>query len=458
MAVRMVNQNADVLGNGRALQSNCNAAKGLADVLRPSYGPKGSHKMLVSGAGDVKISKDGANLINEMQISHPTAGIIARTAGAQDEVAGDGTTASIMFTGEIMKQCEPALVEGCHPRLLTEGIEQSKNFILETLDNSKIPCSIKDREMLVNVAKTTLSTKVEEDLVGPLAEDCVDAIQIIYRGEELPLDLFMVETMHMRHRAGSDSRLVRGMVMDHGPRHPAMPKKLENVIVMTANVSLEYEKTEVNSQFYYNSAGQRAKLVEAERTFTDKKVRDIIDFKRKVCGDSGKTFCLINQKGIDLLSLDMLANEGIVALRRAKRRNMERVTKSCGGYAVNSTEDLKEDCLGFCEKLAVQTLGEEKYTFLEGVKNPHSCTMLVKGPNDQTINIIKEAIRDGLRTIANAVQDKCVIPGAGAFFIAASLNLEKQMLKITGKARLGRSESTRLNSSHIPLSRMPSSA
>ena len=82
--------------------------------------------------------------------------------------------------------------------------------------------------------------------------------------------------------------------------------------------------SEVNSGFFYKSAAEREKLVAAERAFTDSKVKKIIEFKHKVCKDNNKGFVLINQKGIDPLSLDMLAQEGIMALRRAKRRNMER--------------------------------------------------------------------------------------------------------------------------------------
>jgi T-complex protein 1 subunit zeta len=119
---------------------------------------------------------------------------------------------------------------------------------------------------------------------------------------------------------------------------------------------------------------------------TDEKVMKIIELKRKVCPEgSNKSFVIINQKGIDPESLDLLAKENIIALRRAKRRNMERLTLACGGNAVNSVEDLTPEDLGYCDLVYEMSLGEEKYTFVEGVKNPFSCTILIKGPNDYTI-------------------------------------------------------------------------
>lgn len=174
-----------------------------------------------------------------------------------------------------------------------------------------------------------------------MVEIVVDAVNII-RVPETPIDLFMVEIMHMPHKLAADSRLVRGLVLDHGARHADMPKSLKNCYILTLNVSLEYEKTEVNSGFFFSTAEQREKLAASERRFTDEKCRKIIEFKKKVCDGTDKTFVVINQKGIDPLCLDSFAKEGIVALRRAKRRNMERLILACGGNGVNSVDDLTE--------------------------------------------------------------------------------------------------------------------
>ena len=91
-----------------------------------------------------------------------------------------------------------------------------------------------------------------------------------------------VELMHMRHKLDSDTRLIRGLVLDHGARHPDMPKRLENAFVLNCNISLEYEKSEVNSGFFYSSAEQRERLVAAERAVTDDKVQKVIQLKRQV--------------------------------------------------------------------------------------------------------------------------------------------------------------------------------
>ncbi|XP_030379405.1 T-complex protein 1 subunit zeta [Scaptodrosophila lebanonensis] len=435
-SISLLNPKAEFARAAQALSINISAAKGLQDVMRTNLGPKGTVKMLVSGGGDIKITKDGNVLLHEMQIQHPTASMIARASTAQDDSTGDGTTSTVMLIGELLKQADLYLCEGLHPRIMTEGFEKARDKALEVLEAVKVPVEI-NKKTLTEVANTSLKTKVHPALANLLTSVCVDAVMTISNEKQLPVDLHMVELMEMQHKTDTDTQLVRGLVMDHGARHPDMPKRLEKAYILTANVSLEYEKAEVNSGFFYKTAVEREAFVRAEREFIDQRVKKVIELKRQVCDGTDKTFVLINQKGIDPMSLDALAKEGILALRRAKRRNMERLALACGGTAMNSFDDLQEEHLGYAGVVYEHVLGENKYTFVEDCKNPMSVTILIKGPNKHTITQIKDAIRDGLRAINNTIADKALVPGAGAFEIRAYNELTKYKDTIKGKARLG---------------------
>ncbi|EXJ57986.1 T-complex protein 1 subunit zeta [Cladophialophora yegresii CBS 114405] len=394
--------------------------------------------MLVDGSGQIKLTKDGAVLLKEMSIQNPTATLIARAATAQDDITGDGTTSVVLMIGELLKQADRYIQEGLHPRVITDGYEIAKTETLKFLDSFKITRDI-DRDLLLSIAKTSLSTKINATLAAKLTSSIVDAVLAIQRKPQKP-DLHMVEIMKLQHKLASDTTLIRGLVLDHGARHPDMPKRVENAYILTLNVSLEYEKSEINSGFYYSSAEQRDKLVASERRFVDEKLKKIIALKNEVCGsDPKKSFVVINQKGIDPLSLDVLVKNGILALRRAKRRNMERLQLICGGKAQNSVDDLDPSVLGWAGLVYEQTLGEEKYTFVEEVKDPKSVTLLIKGPNQHSITQITDAVRDGLRSVYNAIVDGCVVPGAGSFQIAAAahLNSEEVRKSVKGKAKWG---------------------
>lgn len=442
MPLKDLAPNAEIVSKASAQAVNISAATGLLNVLKTNLGPRGTLKMLVGGAGQIKLTKDGNVLLHEMQIQHPTACMIARTATAQDDITGDGTTSTVLLCGELLRQAHRYTMEGLHPRIITDGYDIARDECLKFLDAFKTTneTMLQDRDLLHGITSTSLKTKLDNDLAETLTDAIVDSIRCIASDEEnkhKPIDLNRVEVMTMQRKLATQSRFVNGIVMDHGGRHPDMPKVLENCRIMTCNVTFEYEQTEVQSGFYYSSAEEREKLVESERKWLDERCRLVVDFKRSVCKE-GESFVIINQKGVDPLSLDIFAKEGILVLRRAKRRNMERLTLACGGTPLHSVEDLDESCLGYAGKVSEVTFGDDKYTFVEDCKHAKSCTLLLQGPNGHTIAQMKDAVRDGLRAVKNALEDRAIIPGAGAFEIAAALYLRTNVLpKHKGRIKLG---------------------
>lgn len=439
-----ISPKAEIVSKEAARSVNVAAAMGLQNVLKTNLGPRGTLKMLVGGAGQIKLTKDGNVLLHEMQIQHPTACMIARTATAQDNVTGDGTTSTVLLCGELLRQAERYTSEGLHPRIITDGYDIARDATLTFLEEFKLSFDATMNIMVSNyldflccVASTSLKTKLSHDIAEPMTMAIVDSVKCIAGNGVLPLDLSMIEIMTIQRNMGTDSRFVNGLVMDHGARHPDMPKVLTNCHIMTCNVTFEYEKTEVASGFFYKNAEQREKLVESERKWLDDRCRAVVRFKRSVCKEN-ENFVMINQKGIDPLSLDIFAKENILCLRRAKRRNMERMTLACGGSPIHSIDDIDEKQLGFAGKVSEITLGEDKFTFVEECKHPKSCTLLLQGPNEHTINQVKDAVRDGLRAVKNAIEDHAVVPGAGAFELAASMYLREKVVKETkGRAKLG---------------------
>lgn len=178
--------------------------------------------------------------------------MIGRAATAQDDIVGDGTTSNVLFIGELMRQAERYLGEGVHPRILVDGIELAKKETLAFLERFKIEKTEISKELLMDVAKASLNTKIHPNIANPLTEIIVDSVLTIKKDDRI--DLHMVEIMHMQHKLSTESKLIKGLVLDHGARHPDMPTRLENCYIMTLNVSLEYEKTEVHSGFFWSNA------------------------------------------------------------------------------------------------------------------------------------------------------------------------------------------------------------
>lgn len=257
-AAKLVNPNAEIVAKSQSLLVNVSAGRGLASVLKSNLGPRGTLKMLVGGAGQIKLTKDGAVLLKEMQIMrptapqffdqervgahtlagrslrrHPTATMIARTATAQDEITGDGTTSVVLLTGELLKCAERYVGEGMHPRVIAEGYDLARDKALEILDACAVGVDAKNppRELLQSVARTALRTKLQPKIADLMTGAVVDAVLTVRDEDDegsLAVDLHMVEVMTMEHKLGADSRFVRGLVLDHASRHPDMPKRLTN--------------------------------------------------------------------------------------------------------------------------------------------------------------------------------------------------------------------------------------
>lgn len=265
-SLELLNPRAESVRRQQALAVNTQGAVGISNVLKNSLGPHGAVKLLVDGSGNLRVSKGGGILLKEMQITNPTASMIARTAVAQDAQCGDGTTSVVLLVGELLKQADRYIQEGVHPRVIGEGFELGKEGALTFLETFKKTPAI-ERSLLVTVAQTSLATKIHARLAEQLAGDIVDAVLAIKPRTQTsvaappepkavgstekpsewkvddPIDLHMVEIMKMQHRSETDTHLIRGLVLDHGARHADMPKRVENAYVLTLNVSLEYEKT-----------------------------------------------------------------------------------------------------------------------------------------------------------------------------------------------------------------------
>ena len=232
----------------------------------------------------------------------------------QDDVTGDGTTSTVLLCGELLRQSERYASEGLHPRILVDGLDIARDAALEFLETFKTTPTTKDgssivqdRDLLVSLARTSLETKLDADLAKTLTGAIVDAVQCIAPSDETsePMDLNRIEVMSMPRKMGTDSRFVNGLVLDHGGRHPGMPSKLENCFIMTCNVTFEYEKTEVQSGFFYSNAEEREKLVESERKWLDERCKQVIDLKRSVCTEG--QVC-VNDKEISMYVCASISN------------------------------------------------------------------------------------------------------------------------------------------------------
>ncbi|TMI16565.1 thermosome subunit [Candidatus Bathyarchaeota archaeon] len=412
-----------------ALKANIMAAKIIAESVRSSLGPKGMDKMLVDGFGDVTITNDGATILDEMEVQHPAAKMMVEVAKTQDDEVGDGTTTSVVVAGELLKKAEELIDQGIHPTIIVDGYRQASIRALQLLDQIAIKIDPTDKAMLRRVAEVSLASKILAEDKEAMAELAVNAILQV--AEKTPdgykVDIDDVKVEKKPGESLTDTALIKGIVLDKEIVHPGMPKRVEDAKIALVDAPLEVEKTEFDAKINIENPEQMKSFLDEE----EKMLKDMTD---KVA-DSGANV-LLCEKGIDDVAQHYLAKKGILAVRRVKQSDMEKLVKATGGKVVSNVNDLRPEDLGFAKLVEERKVADDKMTFVEGSKNPKAVTILVRGGSERLVDEAERAIHDALCVVRDVVLDPRVVGGGGAPEAEVARALRDYAQKLSGKEQL----------------------
>ena len=412
-----------------ALKANIMAAKIIAESVRSSLGPKGMDKMLVDGFGDVTITNDGATILDEMEVQHPAAKMMVEVAKTQDDEVGDGTTTSVVVAGELLKKAEELIEQGIHPTVIVDGYRQASNRALEVLDQIAIKIDPTDKATLRRVAEVSLASKILAEDKEAMAELAVNAILQV--AEKTPdgykVDIDDVKVEKKPGESLTDTALIKGIVLDKEIVHPGMPKRVEEAKIALVDAPLEVEKTEFDAKINIENPEQMKAFLDEE----EKMLKDMTD---KISNSGANV--LLCEKGIDDVAQHYLAKKGILAVRRVKQSDMEKLVKATGGKVVSNVNDLRAEDLGFAKLVEERKVADDKMTFVEGSKNPKAVTILVRGGSERLVDEAERAIHDALCVVRDVVLDPRVVGGGGAPEAEVARRLREHAQKLSGKEQL----------------------
>jgi thermosome len=412
-----------------AFRSNAMAARAIAEILKTTYGPKGMDKMLVDSLGDITITNDGATILDKMDIQHPAAKMLVQIAKGQDEEAGDGTKTAVIFSGELIKEAEKLLDMNIHPTIIIEGYKKALNKAIEAIEKVAEPIDINDVEKLKLVAMTSLNSKAVHDAREHLAEIAVEAVRKVAekRGDKWYVDINNIGIIKKHGGSIFDTTLVEGIVLDKEVVHPDMPRRVEKAKIAVLDTPLEIEKPEIDLEVSLTSPDMIKKMLEKQERILAEKVEKIAATGANV---------VITQKGIDEVAQHYLAKKGILAVRRVKRSDIEKIARATGARIVTNIDDLTPNDLGYAELVEERKVGEDKMVFIEGAKNPRSVTILVRGGFERIVDEAERALKDALNSVADAVMDGKIVAGGGAIEAEVAKALREFAKTVSGKERL----------------------
>ena len=394
-----------------AQRNNILAGKVLAETVRTTLGPKGMDKMLVDGLGDIVVTNDGVTILKEMDIEHPAAKMLVEVAKTQEDEVGDGTTTAVIIAGELLKKSESLLDQDIHPTIIAMGYRQAAEKAQEILDDIAIDSV--DEETLIKVAMTAMTGKGTEAAREPLAKLIVDAVQKVAEDGAVDTDNIKIEKKD--GAVVEDSTLVEGVIVDKERVHPGMPSEVKDAKIALVNSPLEVKETEVDAEIRITDPAQMQAFIEQE----EKMVKDMVD---KVA-ESGANV-LFAQKGIDDLAQHYLSKAGILAVRRVKKSDIEKLARATGANVVTNLEDLTADDLGEAGIVEERKVSGEEMIFVEECSVAKSVTLFVR------------AIEDAIGVVAATVEDDKVVAGGGAPEIAMAKKLKDYADSISGREQL----------------------
>lgn len=412
-----------------ARRNNIMAARVVGEVLRTTLGPRGMDKMLIDSLGDITITNDGATVLNEIEVEHPAAKMMVEIAKTQDDMVGDGTTTAVVLAGELLKKAEELLEQNIHPTIMVSGYRKAALKAVETINNLGIQVELTDRATLKKVAVTSMASKAVGAAKDHLADIAVDAIRQIVekRGDRTIADIDNIQTIKKTGKSLLESQLVNGLVIDKEVVHPGMPKLVEKAKIALIDCALEIEKTEISAEIRIHAPAQMKAFLDQE----NKMLQDMVD-KVKASG-ANVVFC---QKGIDDMAQHFLAKEGILAARRVKQSDMEKLARATGGRIVTNLADLRAQDLGLAGIVEERKLGEDKMVFVEKCKDPRSVAIIIRAGLERMVDEAERAMTDALSVVSDVVETNKVVAGGGAVEVEVAKELRDYATSVGGREQL----------------------
>ncbi|MBS7615264.1 TCP-1/cpn60 chaperonin family protein [Candidatus Bathyarchaeota archaeon] len=412
-----------------AQRNNIMAAVVISETIKTTLGPRGMDKMLIDSMGDITITNDGATILNEIDVEHPAAKMMVEIAKTQDNMVGDGTTTVVVLSGELLKKASELLDQNIHPTVIVSGFRKATQKAIEVLDKVAVTVDLEDRETLKKVPMTSMRSKT----VGPsrefLAEIAIDAVKQIVekRGDSVLADIDNIQLIKKEGKSIQDTLLVKGIILDKEVVHPGMPKRVENAKIALLNAALEVEKTEISAEIRIRDPTQIKAFLDQETTMLKEMVEKIADTGANV---------LVCQKGIDDMAQHFLAKHGILAVRRAKESDMEKLSRATGGKVVMNVDDLKAEDLGHADLVEERKIGDDKMVFVEGCKDPKSVSLLIRAGLERMVDEAERALKDALSVVADVYEKNKIVAGGGAIEAEVAKELRKYASKVGGREQM----------------------
>jgi thermosome len=333
------------------------------------------------------------------------------------------------LAGELLKKAEELLDQNIHPTIIVSGYRKAAQKAMETINNVAVQVDIDDRATLKKVAVTSMASKAVGPAKEHLAEIAIDAVRRVaeQRGDKWVADIDNIQVTKKTGKSLFESQIVQGLVIDKEVVHTGMPKKVERAKIALVDNALEIEKTEISAEIRIRDPNQMKAFLDQENKMLQEMVGKI-----KASG-ANVVFC---QKGIDDMAQHFLAKEGILAARRVKQSDMEKLARATGGRIVSNLTDLRAQDLGVAGLVEERKLGEDKMIFVEKCKDPRSVAIIIRAGLERMVDEAERAMTDALSVVSDVIETNKIVAGGGAVEVEVAKELRNYATDVGGREQL----------------------
>ena len=411
-----------------ARKQNITAMVAIAETVRSTLGPKGMSKMLVDSLGDVTITNDGAEILNNLDIENIAANMMVNVAKSIDEDIGDGTTSAVIFSAALLNNALELIEQSIHPKPITHGYKLAADKALEIIKEIAAKISSEDDEILKNVAKTAMNAKDIAPLKDFFSNLALNAIKHIAEEEGKTYNrVSNVKIVKSPGKSLKDSKLINGVYTQKEKVNSMMPELIKDAKISVIRRKLDVKKTEFDAQVRISSPSEIQKFLDQE----DKILQDYL----KIFKDLGVNM-IVNSSDISDKFGAYLAREGIAGIKNVGESDYKSILKAVGANLVDDLTSLSQEDLGYAEKVKFEKLGDDEYTLFTGCKNPKSVSILLKGGLDKILSTAEVSLNDVLSVIAKVLDTKTIVAGGGAIYIELAKRIRAYANEIGGKEQL----------------------
>ena len=406
-------QNAQLV---TAHQINIQVAKQLADLVKSTLGPYGMDKEMVDAAGSVLMTNDGATILKGTKLNHPTATIITEVARTQEENCYDGTTSSVVITGEMMDKASDLLDMKIHPTRIAKGYNIANAKAQDLLEDIAIDV---DDELLLSVAKTAMTGKSAESSSETLAQVALDV------AKSTTID--NISVVKRPNGKVSESLAIAGLLIDREKMTHDMPAEVKDakIALINVDISLPEFAQQLQIQVADNNAVQE---------FIESRKGQLQEIAETVLASGANA--VLCKRDIDPFVAEIFAEQGIYAARRVAMSDMEAVAKSGEGRIVSSIDGIKASDLATAELLEEISVGEKPLIKLTGTPQEGSVSVLLRAPTNTTVEEIGRAFDDAVGVVSVALEGGKVLAGGGAPYLYLSKHLREFASTVSGREQM----------------------